>query len=203
MYIDFSQWDPSAIYHLMTQTVVPRPIAWVLTESTDENFNLAPFSYFTAVSSQPPLLMISIGKKPSGEIKDTARNAKEKGKLVIHIADVGLAEAVTQTAATLEHGESEVTANDIELSEFEGFALPRVKACPVAFGCTLYEMQEIGATPQTLLFAKVEQVYLNERIIKMQGERLNVDALTLAPLSRLGGGEYATIEKTFTIQRPQ
>ncbi|MBY8123221.1 flavin reductase family protein [Vibrio fluvialis] len=203
MYIDFSQWDASAIYHLMTQTVVPRPIAWVLTESTDENFNLAPFSYFTAVSSQPPLLMISIGKKPSCEIKDTARNAKEKGKLVIHIADVGLAEAVTKTAATLEHGESEVAANDIELSEFEGFALPRVKACPVAFGCTLYEMQEIGATPQTLLFAKVEQVYLDERIIKMQGERLNVDALTLDPLSRLGGGEYATLEKTFTIQRPQ
>ena len=59
MYIDFSQWDPSAIYHLMTQTVVPRPIAWVLTESADQNFNLAPFSYFTAVSSHPPLLMIS------------------------------------------------------------------------------------------------------------------------------------------------
>lgn len=202
MYIDFSQWDPSAIYHLMTQTVVPRPIAWVLTESADQNFNLAPFSYFTAVSSHPPLLMVSIGKKPSGEVKDTARNAKARGQLVIHIVDVGLAEAVTQTAATLDHGESEVTANGIELSDFDGFPLPRVTACPVAFGCTLYEMQEIGATPQTLLFAKVEQVYLDDHILNVQDDRLTVDALTLDPLSRLGGGEYATLEKTFTIQRP-
>ena len=63
-------------------------------------------------------------------------------------------------------------------------------------------MQEIGATPQTLLFAKVEQVYLDDRILNVQDDRLTVDALTLDPLSRLGGGEYATLEKTFTIQRP-
>lgn len=203
MYIDLSQWDPANIYHLMTQTVVPRPIAWVLTESEEDNFNLAPFSYFTPVSSDPPLLMISIGKKPNGDTKDTAVNVKKHRKLVIHIANGSLAKSVTRTAATLEHGESEVTANDIELEEFEGFSLPRVSNCPVAFGCSLYEIQEIGATPQTLLIAKVEKVYLASYIAEPHGEGLKVDARKLNPLSRLGGGEYATLDKVFSFQRPK
>ncbi|WP_197465918.1 flavin reductase family protein, partial [Vibrio sp. HI00D65] len=68
----------------------------------DQEYNLAPFSYFTPVSSNPPLLMLSVGKKPSGEIKDTTRNAHETGKLVIHIASSSSAEVMTATAATLE-----------------------------------------------------------------------------------------------------
>ena len=70
MNIDASTLAPIQIYHLMTQTVIPRPIAWVLTESGEADYNLAPFSYFTPVSSNPPLLMFSVGKKPTGEIKD-------------------------------------------------------------------------------------------------------------------------------------
>ena len=194
---------PTQIYHLMTQTVVPRPIAWALTESADQEYNLAPFSYFTPVSSNPPLLMLSIGKKPSGEIKDTTRNAHETGKLVIHIASSSSAEVMTAAAATLEHNESEVTANNIELVEFEGFSLPRVKQCAVAFGCTLYEVKEVGEVPQSLIFAQIEQVYIAEEVIDKESDRLEIDALALDPLSRLGGGEYATLSNVFSVTRPK
>ncbi|WP_060981856.1 flavin reductase family protein [Vibrio splendidus] len=194
---------PTQIYHLMTQTVVPRPIAWALTESSDQEYNLAPFSYFTPVSSNPPLLMLSVGKKPSGEIKDTTRNALETGKLVIHIASSSSAETMTATAATLDHGDSEVTANNIELVEFEGFSLPRVNACSVAFGCTLYEVKEVGEVPQSLIFAQVETVYISEDVIDKESERLKVDALALDPLSRLGGGEFATLSNVFAVARPK
>ncbi|MFV8462619.1 flavin reductase family protein [Vibrio campbellii] len=194
---------PTQIYHLMTQTVVPRPIAWALTESADQEYNLAPFSYFTPVSSNPPLLMLSVGKKPSGEIKDTTRNAHETGKLVIHIASSSSAEVMTATAATLEHNESEVTANDIELVEFEVFSLPRVKQCAVAFGCTLYEVKEVGEVPQSLIFAQIEQVYIAEEVIDKENDRLKIDALALDPLSRLGGGEYATLSNVFSVTRPK
>ncbi|WP_117233964.1 flavin reductase family protein [Vibrio maerlii] len=194
---------PTQIYHLMTQAVVPRPIAWVLTESGVQAYNLAPFSYFTAVSSNPPLLMLSVGKKPSGEIKDTTRNVLERGKLVIHIASSDSAEVMTETAATLDHGDSEVTANNIELIEFEGFTLPRVKECAVAFGCTLFEVKEVGEVPQSLIFAKVEQVYISEEVIDESSERLKIDALALDPLSRLGGGEYATLSNVFSVTRPK
>lgn len=203
MNIELSTLAPTQIYHLMTQTVIPRPIAWVLTDSDQANYNLAPFSYFTAVSSNPPLLMFSVGKKPSGEVKDTTRNVLETGKMVIHIAHQDLANEVTQTAATLDHGESEIEANAIELVDFDGFELPRVKDCPIAFACKLYEVKEIGETPQSLVFAEIEQVYIDPNIVDKRTDRLAIDALKVNPLSRLGGSQYATLDKVFSVTRPK
>lgn len=203
MNIEMSTLAPTQIYHLMTQTIIPRPIAWVLTDSGEQKYNLAPFSYFTPVSSNPPLMMFSVGKKPTGEVKDTTRNVLETGKMVIHIANVELAEQVTKSAATLEHGVSEVETNEIELVDFDGFSLPRVKACPIAFGCTLFEVKEIGETPQSLIFAQIETAYIDPSVIGDRSDRLVVDALSVNPLSRLGGSEYAVLEKTFSVARPK
>ena len=203
MNVDVSTLAPTQVYHLMTQTVIPRPIAWVLTDSGEENFNLAPFSYFTAVSSRPPLLMLSVGKKPTGEVKDTTRNVLETGKLVIHIASSELAQKVSDSSATLEHGQSELTLTNLETVDFSGFELPRLKDAPIAFGCKLHEVIEMGETPQSLIFAEIEHIYVDEKVISMQGDRLKVDALAVDPLSRLGGSEFATLDKTFSIARPQ
>ncbi|HCH70255.1 MAG TPA: hypothetical protein DE042_07255, partial [Colwellia sp.] len=60
MNLNFSEFSQNQRYHLMTQTIIPRPIAWALTDSNNGQLNLAPFSYFTAVSSAPPILMISV-----------------------------------------------------------------------------------------------------------------------------------------------
>ncbi len=203
MHIEAEQLSSSDVYHLITQAVIPRPIAWVLTDSGLDNYNLAPFSYFTPVASDPPLLMISVGKKPNGDLKDTARNILAQKHLVIHIASEPLAEQMTATAATLEHGQSEVVLNHIELAEFSGFPLPRVKACALAFGCELYHCQTIGNTPQTLIFAQVKAIYVDSTVMDERASRLTIDALKLNPLSRLGGGEYAVLERTFSIARPQ
>ncbi|AIW18680.1 flavin reductase family protein [Vibrio coralliilyticus] len=203
MNIDASTLAPTQIYHLMTQTVIPRPIAWVLTESGEADYNLAPFSYFTPVSSNPPLLMFSVGKKPTGEIKDTTRNVLETGRMVVHIANADLAEQVTQTSATLPHGESEVALAALELIDFEGFELPRIKDCPIAFGCKLFEVKEIGETPQSLIFAQIEDIYIAPEVIGDNQERLVVDALKVNPLSRLGGSQYANLDQTFTVARPK
>lgn len=203
MNIDASTLAPTQIYHLMTQTVIPRPIAWVLTESGEADYNLAPFSYFTPISSNPPLLMFSVGKKPTGEIKDTTRNVLETGRMVVHIANADLAEQVTQTSATLPHGESEVALAALELIDFEGFELPRIKDCPIAFGCKLFEVKEIGETPQSLIFAQIEDIYIAPEVIGNNQERLVVEALKVNPLSRLGGSQYANLDQTFTVARPK
>ncbi|MGR5209775.1 flavin reductase family protein [Vibrio rotiferianus] len=203
MNIDLSTLAPTQVYHLMTQTIIPRPVAWVLTDSGEQNFNLAPFSYFTAVSSRPPLLMISVGKKPDGHVKDTTRNVLETGRLVIHIASSDFAQEVTQSSATLPHGQSELNLTSLETTEFSGCALPRLKGAPIAFGCKLHEVIEMGDTPQSLIFAEIEQIYINEQVIYMEGDRLKVDALAVDPLARLGGSDYATLEKTFSVARPE
>ena len=203
MQLDFSDFSASQRYHLMTQTIIPRPIAWALTDSGDENYNLAPFSYFTAVSSDPALLMISVGKKPNGDNKDTLTNILKNKKMVIHIASADQAELVTKTAATLAHGESELADSSLTTTAFEDFSLPRLAQCDIAYGCELYEIKELGDVPQTLIFVEVKQLYLGDSVVvKDAKDRMKVDADKVKPLARLGGGEYASITAPFSLQRP-
>lgn len=204
MQLDFSEFTASQRYHLMTQTIIPRPIAWALTDSDNGSYNLAPFSYFTAVSSDPALLMLSVGKKSNGDDKDTLTNIIHNKKMVIHIAAVDQAELVTKTAATLAHGESELEGTNLTTVPFDGFSLPRLAQCDIAFACELYEIKALGDGAQTLIFVEIKQLYVNERVtVKDAKDRLKVEADKVSPLSRLGGGEYAAIAEPFSLQRPQ
>ena len=74
MEIDLDSLSANGVYHTLTRTVIPRPVAWVLSENAGGDYNLAPFSYFNAICSDPPLIMISVGKKPDGSSKDTRVN---------------------------------------------------------------------------------------------------------------------------------
>ncbi len=209
MIIDFETYSPTQRYHLMTQTIIPRPIAWALTSSEGNNneqiLNLAPFSYFCAVSSNPALLMISVGKKPNGEFKDTLVNVKANNKMVIHIANESQADLVTETAASLDHGESELDlakANGLSTVPFEGFDLPRLAQCDIAYGCELFEVKELGDVPQSLIFVEVKQLYITPKVATVANDRIKVHADTVKPLARLGASEYAGITEPFKIARP-
>ncbi|MBL4764905.1 MAG: flavin reductase family protein [Colwellia sp.] len=204
MNINFSEFSANQRYHFMTQTIIPRPIAWALTDSNNGSFNLAPFSYFTAVSSAPPILMISVGNKPNGDKKDTLVNVVSNKKMVIHIASEEHAALVTQTAASLPHGESELTESALKTVTFEGFPLPRLAQCDIAYGCELYEIKELGDVPQNLIFVEIKQIYINENVIDIdEKQRIKVHADKIKPLARLGGGEYTTINKPFSLARPK
>lgn len=204
MNLNFSEFSANQRYHLMTQTIIPRPIAWALTDSNNGSLNLAPFSYFTAVSSAPPILMISVGNKPNGDKKDTLVNVASNKKMVIHIASEKDAALVTQTAETLPHGESELTKTTLKTVSFDGFSLPRLANCDIAYGCELYEIKELGDVPQNLIFVEIKQVYINDNVLELdEKQRITVHADKIKPLARLGGGEYATIEKPFSLARPK
>ncbi len=210
MIINFSDFSANQRYHLMTQTLIPRPIAWALTLSKEDSnneshLNLAPFSYFTAVSSAPALLMLSVGKKPNGESKDTLVNVRENGKMVIHIAKENQADIMTQTAESLEHGESELTKIDndvLSTTPFESFELPRLTQCDIAYGCELYEIKEVGDVPQSLIFVEIKQLYISPNITTVNNERIKVHAENVNPLARLGANEYAGITVPFKKARP-
>ncbi len=210
MIINFSDYSASQRYHLMTQTIIPRPIAWVLTNSTDgnnnqDNLNLAPFSYFTAISSDPALLMVSLGKKPNGDNKDTLTNILNNKKMVIHIAGENLAGEVTQTAASLEHGDSELAQISDEVLNtvpFDGFTLPRLAQCDIAYACELFEIKEIGEIPQTLVFAEIKQLYVSPEVTSVNDGRVKVHADSVNPLARLGASEYSGITVPFKKIRP-
>ena len=204
MQIDFSTLSPNQRYFSMTQTIVPRPVAWVLSDNGDGGYNLAPFSYFNAICSAPPLLMLSIGKKPNGDKKDSIVNIVERHRFVVHIPHWDLAGAVTETSRTLRHGDSELKSVDLTLTKFDDFSLPRVAECRVAYACELYKVEEVGEVPQTLILGEVKHLFLNDRVATVDDSgRLHVDALAVDPLSRLGGEEYGRLGELISVRRPK
>lgn len=201
--IDLSTLSGSSIYHLMTQTIIPRPIAWVLSTNNDDSLNLAPFSYFNAVCSEPPLLMLSMGKKPNGLAKDTATNLQVGAQCIVHIAHMEQSSQVTNTAATLEYGESEVEANGVELIAHNEWPMKRIKACPVAYLCKVHSVQDLGNTPQRLVFVEALELYVDDDAVSQNNGRIKVDALKVNPLARLGASQYANLGDVFSAARPK
>lgn len=203
MLIDFEKTKPNQRYAMVSQTLIPRPVAWVLSENEDRSFNLAPFSYFNAVASDPPLLMISIGRRPDGSLKDTHRNIERTGQFVIHIPAFSQAEAVNVSSATLAAGESEVDHLKLETSEFPGSPLPRIKNAPVAYSCETFQIQAIGSTPMAMILGEIKQVFVDDNLItQKENGRIKIDAGRLDPLARLGGTEFAQLDDSLSLDRP-
>lgn len=216
MDIDFSDLSANQRYHVMTQVILPRPIAWVLTDNhsnpdNDEvqerplsSFNLAPFSYFNAISSDPPLVILSIGSKSENELKDTRTNLRKRKYAVIHIPSDDNAALVSETAATLAHGDSEVERCDMQLSYTKDWPLPRLTCCKVAMLCCLYDEKEIGASRQGLIFCEIQKIFVDDRVATLdEKERLKIDAAKIKPLSRLGANEYALFGEILSLSRPK
>ena len=114
-----------------------------------------------------------------------------------------LAGPLNDSSATLAYGDSELAATQLETVSFEPFALPRIKEAPIAFACELYELQEIGNSPTSLVFGEIKYAYINDNVASQEGKRLSVLAEQLNPLARLGGNDYCGLDKSFTLARPK
>ena len=203
MYLPLEQLSPANTYFLMTQTIVPRPVAWVLSENETGTYNLAPFSYFNAVSSDPALIMLSIGKKPDGSDKDTHRNILERKHFTLHIADETVLDALNQSSATLDKNQSELDGLDVSLAQFEGAKLPRIAQCKVAYSCELYEIHNLGDSAQTIVYGKIDSLFIDDSIVTVSEKgRIKVHAEKLRPISRLGANEYMQSGQVLQKSRP-
>ena len=204
MILDLSQLRPTQVYFHMIQTLIPRPIAWVLSEIEPNRYNLAPFSYFNAVCSDPPLIMLSIGKKPDGSLKDTRVNIEQRKDFVVHIAHRDMLDDLNQSSATLDADVSEVDMLEIETAELEGSRLPRIEACRIAYACECYEIHEMGGTPQSIIYGRVNKIYIDDSITSTNDKgRLKIHADKLAPISRLGADEFMSFGEIISLTRPR
>lgn len=202
MLLDFDTLSPDGVYYTLIQTVVPRPVAWVLSKSENRTYNLAPFSYFNGVCSNPPLISISVGRKGNGSQKDTWNNIENRNHFVIHIPHREMAESVTHSAASLEAGDSELDFVRLDTTPVEDWPLPRLKDARIALLCERYAIHAVGATPQGLILGKVLSAYIDDSIGSQNGKRITVDAKALDPIARLGGNDYATLGEIITVKRP-
>lgn len=204
MIFDLASYSPAEIYHLMTQTVVPRPIAWVLSENEDKTLNLAPFSYFTAISSDPALIAFSVGKKDKNNEKDTKVNILAGREFVVHIPSKESAEAVSKSAAALDYGQSELEIMDEVLVEFPGSTLKRLDSAPVAMLCSFFDSHELGeGGGQTVIYGLIKSIFVADSAVEVSGKRISIDPEGIQPLSRLGGANYAELGQLIEVKRPK
>lgn len=203
MLIDVQTLSPDRFYHLMVQTLIPRPIAWVLTANPDGGLNLAPFSYFTGISSAPPLLVVSVGRKPDGTRKDTWRNIVERGGFVVHIPRFEDAQAVALSSGTYGVNDSEVELCGLDTQPVDGQFLPRVVGPMAAFFCLRYEIHEIGDPTRAVIYGRITHVHVDDAAVRVaEGGRLRVDAAQIDPLARLGGDAFARLGARLEVPRP-
>lgn len=202
MEIDFGTLSSSARYFALTQSVIPRPIAWVLSENEEQStYNLAPFSFFNAIASEPPLVMISIGHKDSGEIKDTWRNIERTSRFTICVPARDQADAVQKSANEFEYGISEVHESHLKIVTQTDWPVPRIEGCPIAFSCRLYEIKILPPESQAIIFGYVEKIFVDDRVLVQSSKRLQIDPKLVDPLLRLGAGVFGSLGQVFPAVR--
>ncbi|MER2192943.1 MAG: flavin reductase family protein [Solibacillus sp.] len=202
MFIDPQKLSERDNYKFLIGSIIPRPIAFVTTKSAEGVVNAAPFSFFNIVSSNPPLISVSI-QRPGGRVKDTARNILATKEFVVHIVDTTNVEKVNETAAVLPPEESEIPRAGFTLIDSTNIQVPAVAEAKVRFECKLEQALELGGAGEhpgcDLLIGKVVAYHIDEELYA-DGR---IDAEGLAAVSRLAGDDYAEIGRTFTIARPK
>ncbi len=164
MLIDYSEKELTQRYQFMAQTIIPRPIAWVVTEN-DGVVNVAPFSYFMGLSSEPATMVISIGHKSDGSQKDTLRNLRESKKCTICMVDGKLLEKMHFSSKELDASLSEADVFKIPLTRpYDNFP-PMVEGTPSAFFCEFYQELELKGSRTIPLVVEIRQQFIDDACI--------------------------------------
>lgn len=179
--------DPKGPYHLMTATVIPRPIAWVSSRAADGTDNLAPHSFFTVASASPPIVQFtSVGRK------DTLANVEATGEFVVNFCPEEMFHLVNDSATDYPEHLSEFDELGIDREPSRFVAPPRVAGSPVALECRLNRTIPIGDC--TVVWGEVVCFAIDERVLDLTNERRpHPRAADLAPLARLGKNEWSTL----------
>ncbi|KDE60578.2 flavin reductase [Halostagnicola sp. A56] len=190
--IDVSEVEGS-IYRILSSVVIPRPIAWVSTTGSDGVDNLAPYSFSTVASVDPPIVLFA----PVDDEKDSPTNASETGEFVFNLVTEDIVERMNETAATLPDDESEFDHVGIERAESMTVEPPRVAAAKAAFECTLHETIDVGGS--VLVLGEVQHVHLDRELL---GDDEKIDVANVDAVGRLAGSMYATTQDRFGLERP-
>ena len=196
MLFDLQALGSSEAYRFLISAVVPRPIAWVSTRGADGVANLAPFSYFTALSSAPPLVGIAVQDR-DGDPKDTLRNIRETGEWVINVVDEPRLAAMVATAGDWPRGTSEFGVAGLTPAPAERVKAPRVAESPLQLECRLHREVPLGNC--VFVVGEVLLARVDDRVL-VEGK---VDPARLAAVGRLGGEFYAPLREVARVPRPK
>ena len=189
-------------YKLLAALVVPRPIAWVVTQDMEGRRNAAPYSFFNILSTDPPLLAVSFSPAPDRDGKDSLANLRATGELVVNLVPEELAHAMSTTAIDAPRGVDELAFAGLALADSLTVKPPRIAGSPAAFECLVHA--EVPAGTNTIVLARIRHAHVRASAFSDR-ERLHVDPAELRLIGRMGGGTaggYCRTQDLFEVPRP-
>jgi flavin reductase (DIM6/NTAB) family NADH-FMN oxidoreductase RutF len=200
MLFDFATLSSNLRYKLLVSTIVPRPIAWVVSQDVGGLLNAAPYSFFNALSADPPVVGIGIGRRSSGHAKDTRANIIETGEFVVNLVSEETASAMNVTAIEFEPEVNELAEARLTVCPSVRVKPPRIAESPVAMECTLVQMVDLGPNSGIALGRVLAMHVCDEAVLDQANAYLDTPALKL--IGRMHGtGWYARTSDRFEMPR--
>lgn len=191
--------DAVDAYKLLSGLVVPRPIGWIGTRSTDGINNLAPYSFFNGVAASPPTVMFAPTGQPSAR-KDTLTNVRETGVFTVNIVNYDLGPAMNETSGTHAADVDEFEVAGLTVREAEAVDAPSVAEAPATFECKVIQIVDIGGAPMgsSVVFGEVLAFNVADRLL--DGTR--IDQIELDAIGRHVGNFYSHNGELYELKRP-
>jgi flavin reductase (DIM6/NTAB) family NADH-FMN oxidoreductase RutF len=202
MFYEPDKDDHGLPYNPYKSIVVPRPIGWISTISTEGIANLAPYSQFNNLAYDPPYVMFSAASFPeTGRRKDSAKNAADTGEFVVNMATYDLREAVNITSRFVPPEVDEAALAGLEMIPSRLVKPPRVAASPVHLECKFHSALALPARVRDqvhhLVIGRVVGVHIRDDVLTPEGK---LDVAKIRPLARLGYFDYTYVDKVFTMR---
>jgi len=185
-------------YNPFKSICVPRPIAWISSLSKQGVLNIAPFSQFTNLSYDPPMIVFSAGDRPAGSQKDTVQNLLDTKEFVVNMATWELRDQVEITGQGVDPDVDEATLAGLEMIPSAMVKPPRIARSPVQMECRFHSSMTVPGRkgPHHLMVGRVVGIHIRDDVIGKDGK---LDILKIRPLARLGYLDYTSVESFFTM----
>ena len=200
MFFDVTKLENIDKYRLLTGGVTPRPIAWISTRSKSNVDNLAPYSFFTVASCNPPVLLYTQVPPRNGTNKDTLQNLLETRECVVNIVSSDLMCQMNQTSAALQSEQSEFAFADVESCDSQSVSVKSVKLAPVRYECRLKEVITISDEPTggSIILLDVTHIYVQDDMI--ENGMINQDKLDT--VGKMGADFFTLTKQLVELKRP-
>lgn len=199
MRFDLDCVDTAIAYKLLAATVMPRPIAWVVTKG-EGGINAAPYSFFNVMGSAPPTVAIGLLADPERGFKDTAQNILNTGEFVVNLVPERLVAAMNVTAVNAPRGHDELALAGLAVTPSTHIAPPRIADSPVAFECR--SLSNVVTGPQqTIVIGRVLAVHIDDDFV-LDSDNAYIDTPGLDLVARSYGSDYVRSRDTFSLDRP-
>jgi flavin reductase (DIM6/NTAB) family NADH-FMN oxidoreductase RutF len=199
--VDPAAADPRAIAKLLVEAVVPRPIAFVSTLSASGVLNLAPFSYFTVASANPPVICFAPIIRRDGSRKDTLLNIEATGEFVVNVVSEDFAPQMNLCSGEYPPDVDEFAISGLTPIPSELVKPPRVKESHVSMECRLLQIVHVSAKPGggSLVLGEVVRFHVDDTVVSHD----SIDPGRLCPIGRMGGPTYVRTTDRFEMERPK